>query len=69
MPFELFNCPEMLLARRTTGLHDLVLRVHERVQIVTQYFFPDRAQKLRLFHDFDFWLPRLLACSVSVMLR
>ena|ERR1700730_5255844 len=50
MPFKLFNCPEVLLARRTTGLHDLVLRAHERIQIVALYFFSYSAQEFRLLH-------------------
>jgi hypothetical protein len=29
-----------------------VLWAHERIQIVAQYFFSERAQKFRLFHDF-----------------
>ena len=52
MPFKLLNCPEVLLTRRTAGLNDLVFRAHERIQIVALYFFSDRFQQLRLFHDF-----------------
>jgi hypothetical protein len=47
--FKLFNGSEVFLARRTTGLHDLV-RAHERIQIVALYFFSDRAQEFRLLH-------------------
>jgi hypothetical protein len=41
MPFELLHGSEVLLARRTTGLYDLVLLAHERIQIVALYFFSD----------------------------
>jgi hypothetical protein len=40
VPLKMLHSPKVFLARRTTGFHDLVLRVHERVQIVAQYFFP-----------------------------
>jgi hypothetical protein len=40
---KLFHRPEVLLARRTPGLHDLVLCAHERIQVVALYFFSDRA--------------------------
>jgi hypothetical protein len=40
----------MLLARRTPGLHNLVLRVHECIEIVALYLVSDRFQQLRLFH-------------------
>ena len=35
---ELLHRPEVLLARRTPGLHDLVFRAHERIQIVALNF-------------------------------
>jgi hypothetical protein len=34
MPFELFDCPEVLLAYRTAGLNDLAFVAHERGKIV-----------------------------------
>jgi hypothetical protein len=49
---KLFHGSEVLLARRTSGLNNLVFSAHERIQIVALYFFSDRAQKFRLFHDF-----------------
>jgi hypothetical protein len=52
VPLKLFHGPEVLLACRTAGLNDFVLWAHERIQIVAQYFFSERAQKFRLFHDF-----------------
>jgi hypothetical protein len=51
MPFKLLHGSEVFLARRTPSLHDLVFHAHERIQIMALYFFSDRAQKLRLFHD------------------
>jgi hypothetical protein len=39
MPFKLLNGSEMLLARRTPGLHDLVFRAHERREVVPLYLF------------------------------
>jgi hypothetical protein len=39
---KLLHGTEMFLARRATGLHDLVLRVYKRIQIVAMYFFSDR---------------------------
>jgi hypothetical protein len=39
MPFKLLHSSKMLSACRAAGLHDLV-RAHERIQIVAQYFFP-----------------------------
>jgi hypothetical protein len=39
MKFELLHSPEMLLACRTAGLNDLVLRAHKSGQIVALYFF------------------------------
>jgi hypothetical protein len=49
---ELLHGSKMLLTLRAAGLNDLVFRAHERIQIVALYFFSDRAQKLRLSHDF-----------------
>jgi len=57
MPFELFNCSEVLLARRTPSLHDLVFRAHERIQIMALYFFSNRFQQLRIPHDPSLSLP------------
>jgi hypothetical protein len=51
MKFKLLDCPEVFLARRTPGLHDLVLRAHKCIQIVALYFFSDSFQQLRLLHD------------------
>lgn len=42
MKFELLDCPEVFLARRTAGLNDLVLRAHERIEIVAHYFVLNR---------------------------
>jgi hypothetical protein len=52
VPLKLFHGSEVFLACRTAGLNDFVLWAHERIQIVAQYFFSERAQKFRLFHDF-----------------
>jgi hypothetical protein len=38
MPFKLFNGSKVFLARRTTGLHDLVFRAHERREVMPLYF-------------------------------
>jgi len=38
MALELFHGPKVFLACRTTGLNDLVLRAHERIQIVALNF-------------------------------
>ena len=51
MPFELFNCPEVFLACRTPGLHDVVFLAHERIQIVALYFVLNCPQQLRLLHE------------------
>jgi hypothetical protein len=40
--FELLNGPKMALAKWASGLHDLVLPAHKRIQIVAQYFVSDR---------------------------
>jgi hypothetical protein len=36
MPFELLHGSEVLLARRTTGLYDLVFRAHESRRVVLE---------------------------------